>query len=137
MRDFSVSEIRKINEAYSNMLTEAARIGKDGFDSLGFDKDGYDRFGKNIFGINRDGYDDEGYDILGFNREGWNKEGWPSPRNDPEAYGLKPEEVEDWIKSETEKRMVRGRGTMMQRKALERRQSWKSPKSSRRNTMPT
>lgn len=118
MKDFSLTELRQINEAYSSMLTEAARIGKGGFDSLGFDKDGYDRFGKNIFGINRDGYDDEGYDILGFNREGWSKEGWPSPRMNPDAYGLKPEEVEDWIKTETEKRMIRGRNVLTQRKAL-------------------
>lgn len=118
MKDFSLDELRRINEAYSTMLTEAARIGKDGFDSLGFDKDGYDRFGKNIFGINRDGYDDEGYDILGFNKDGWNKEGYPSPRTNPEAYGLKPEEVDDWIKTEIDKRMIRGRNVLTQRKSL-------------------
>lgn len=118
MRDMSIFELRKIGESYSKMLNEAARIGANGFDSLGFDKDGFDKFGKNMFGINRDGYDDEGYDILGFNKDGWNKEGWPSPRNNPEAYGLKPEEVDDWIKSEIDKRMVRGRNVLMQRKSL-------------------
>jgi len=118
MKDFSLSELRRIRESYISMLNESARIGKNGFDSLGFDSEGYDRLGKNIFGINRDGYDDEGYDILGFDREGWSKEGWPSPRMNPEAYGLKPEEVDGWIKSEIEKMMLRGRNVLKQRKAL-------------------
>lgn len=118
MRDFSISDIRKINEAYLTMLSESARIGSDGYDSLGFDSDGYDRFGKNVLGINKDGYDDEGYDALGFDKDGWSRDGWPSPRLNPEAYGLEPSQVEDWIKTEIEKRIAKGRNGLAQRKHL-------------------
>ena len=119
LKPFKNSDLNPIVEAYLNISEARYREGfgadgfnEEGFDALGYDREGYDRTGHDVFGCDRSGYDAEGYDRLGFNREGWSKEGWPSPRLNPDAYGIMPEQVDEFIKNAEKEREWRIRRSL-------------------------
>lgn len=122
---FKNSDLLPIFEAYSAIMEARHRPGfgadgfnDEGYDALGYDREGYDKTGHDVFGCDRSGYDAEGYDRLGFDREGWSKEGWPSPRLNPKAYGITPEQVDDFIKKAEEEREERIRRSLNARVSI-------------------
>lgn len=96
MFDNTLSEISR---AYRSMCESAKELALVGFSEFGYDSDGRD-----VLGCDRSGYDSEGYDALGFDREGWSREGAPSPRRNPEIYGISDDEVDDFVRNEIERR---------------------------------